>query len=174
MAVSIADTRTMVINASIDEMNIAYVKPGMPVDIDQWGTPAVGEVESVSLSGQYENGVSRFPVTIVVDNSDGTLMSGSYVQYSFVASQNDDCLLVPIQCVKYVETEAGTQKALFVESEERPENALDLMTEMPDIPEGFWPVAVETGISDSYNVEIISGVEEGTSVFMSKVMTEMW
>ena len=53
-------------------------------------------------------------------------------------------------------------------------NALDLMTEMPDIPEGFWPVAVETGISDSYNVEIISGVEEGTSVFMSKVMTEMW
>ncbi|MBQ1804346.1 MAG: multidrug transporter, partial [Oscillospiraceae bacterium] len=137
-------------------------------------TPAVGEVESVSLSGQYENGVSRFPVTIVVDNSDGTLMSGSYVQYSFVASQNDDCLLVPIQCVKYVETEAGTQKALFVESEERPENALDLMTEMPDIPEGFWPVAVETGISDSYNVEIISGVEEGTSVFMSKVMTEMW
>ncbi|MBQ5566597.1 MAG: HlyD family efflux transporter periplasmic adaptor subunit [Oscillospiraceae bacterium] len=174
VAVSIADTRTMVINASIDEMNIAYVKPGMPVDIDQWGTPAVGEVESVSLSGQYENGVSRFPVTIVVDNSDGTLMSGSYVQYSFVASQNDDCLLVPIQCVKYVETEAGTQKALFVESEERPENALDLMTEMPDIPEGFWPVAVETGISDSYNVEIISGVEEGTSVFMSKVMTEMW
>ena len=174
VAVSIADTRTMVINATIDEMNIAYVKPGMPVDIDQWGTPAVGEVESVSLSGQYENGVSRFPVTIVVDNSDGTLMSGSYVQYSFVASQNDDCLLVPIQCVKYVETEAGTQKALFVESEERPENALDLMTEMPDIPEGFWPVAVETGISDSYNVEIISGVEEGTSVFMSKVMTEMW
>lgn len=174
VAVSIADTRTMVINATIDEMTIAYVKPGMPVDIDQWGTPAVGEVESVSLSGQYENGVSRFPVTIVVDNSDGTLMSGSYVQYSFVASQNDDCLLVPIQCVKYVETEAGTQKALFVESEERPENALDLMTEMPDIPEGFWPVAVETGISDSYNVEIISGVEEGTSVFMSKVMTEMW
>ncbi|MBQ2323099.1 MAG: HlyD family efflux transporter periplasmic adaptor subunit, partial [Oscillospiraceae bacterium] len=145
VAVSIADTRTMVINASIDEMNIAYVKPGMPVDIDQWGTPAVGEVESVSLSGQYENGVSRFPVTIVVDNSDGTMMSGSFVKYSFVASQNDDCLLVPIQCVKYVETEAGTQKALFVESEERPENALDLMTEMPDIPEGFWPVAVETG-----------------------------
>ncbi len=174
VAVSIADTRTMVINATIDEMNVAYIKPGMMVSIDQWGTSAIGEVESVSLSGQYENGVSRFPVTITVDNSEGTLMSGSYVQYSFTASQNDDCLLVPIQCVKYVETENGTQKALFVESEERPENAIDLMMEMSDIPDGFWPVAVETGISDRTNIEIVSGVEEGTVVFMSRVMTEMW
>ena len=174
VAVSIADTRTMVINTTVDEMNIAYVKPGMTVDIDQWGTTAVGEVESVSLSGQYENGVSRFPITISVDNSDGTLMSGSYVQFSFTASRSDDCLLVPIQCVKYVETEMGTQKALLVESEVPPENTIDLISEMPDIPDGFWPVAVETGISDSYNVEILSGVEEGDSVFMSRVMSEMW
>ena len=33
------------------------------------------------------------------------------------------------------------------------------------IPEGFWPVPVEIGISDNYNVEIRSGVEEGTVVF---------
>ena len=174
VAISIADTRTMVINTTVDEMNIAYVKPGMTVNIDQWGTPALGEVESVSLSGQYENGVSRFPITISVDNSDGTLMSGSYVQFSFTASRSDDCLLVPIQCVKYVETDTGTQKVLFVESEVPPENTIDLISEMPDVPDGFWPVAVETGISDSYNVEILSGAEEGDSVFMSRVMSEMW
>ena len=34
-----------------------------------------------------------------------------------------------------------------------------------EIPEGFWPVPVEIGIQDNYNVEIKSGVEEGTEVF---------
>ena len=33
------------------------------------------------------------------------------------------------------------------------------------IPEGFWPVEVEIGISDNYYVEIKSGVEDGTEVF---------
>ena len=37
--------------------------------------------------------------------------------------------------------------------------------DMMEIPEGFWPVIVETGISDNYNVEILSGVEEFTTVY---------
>lgn len=174
IACSIADTSTMIVNANVDEMNVSFIKPGMTVQIDQWGTQTYGTVESVSLTGQYENGVSRFPVVISVDNSEGTLMTGSYVNYSFTASQSEDCMIVQVQSVKYVETEEGTQKVLFVRADERPENAIDLMVEMPDIPEGFWPVPVETGISDTYNVEILSGVEEGAEVYMSKVRTEMW
>lgn len=174
IACNIADTSTMIVNASVDEMNVAYVKPGMMVMIDQWGTQTFGTVESVSLTGQYENGVSRFPMVISVDNSEGALMTGSYVNYSFNASQSDDTMLVQVQSVKYVETEQGSQKVLFVRADERPENAIDLMVEMPDIPEGYWPVPVETGISDNYNVEILSGVEEGTEVYMSKVRSEMW
>ena len=34
-----------------------------------------------------------------------------------------------------------------------------------EIPNGFWAVPVEIGISDNTNVEIKSGVEEGTEVF---------
>ena len=33
------------------------------------------------------------------------------------------------------------------------------------VPEGYYPVKVEIGISDNYNVEIKSGLEEGTTVF---------
>ena len=174
VAVSIADTSTMIINANVDEMNVSYVKPGMMVTIDQWGNQTMGTVESISLSGQYENGVSRFPMVISVDNSEGQMMSGSYVNYSFTASQSDDCLIVPIQCVKYVETEQGTQKVLFIQADERPENTVEVMSDTADIPEGYWPVPVETGISDNYNVEILSGVEEFTTVFSSKVRENMW
>ena len=176
VAISIADTSTMVINANVDEMNVSNIRTGMMVQLDQWGQIAFGVVESVSLSGNYENGVSRFPVVISVDNSDDLLRPGSYVSYSFTASQSDDCLLVPVQCVKYVETEEGRQKAVFVRSELPPENAAELSVEMLDIPEGFWPVLVETGISDSSNVELLSPeLEEGTEVFQAKVRTDnMW
>ncbi|MBQ7143787.1 MAG: HlyD family efflux transporter periplasmic adaptor subunit [Oscillospiraceae bacterium] len=175
VAVSLADTSTMIINASVDEMNVSNIKTGMTVEIDQWGQTAVGFVESVSLTGQYENGVSRFPVVISVDNSEDMLRPGSYVSYAFTASQSDDCLLAPIQCVKYVETEEGRQKAVFVRSETPPENAAELMTEMTEIPAGFWPVLVETGISDSSNVEILSPeFEEGTELFQAQVRTDMY
>jgi len=171
VAVSIADTSTMIVNATVDEMNVAYVKPGMFVSVDQWGVQTFGTVESVSLTGQYENGVSRFPIVISLDNSEGQLMSGSYVSFNFAASQSDDCLVVPIQCVKYVETEQGRQKVLFVQADAEPENVVVPLMPIDGIPEGFYPVAVETGISDNYNVEILSGVEEMTTVFTSAART---
>ena len=43
-----------------------------------------------------------------------------------------------------------------------------------EIPDGFWAVPVEIGIYDNYNVEIKSGVEEGTEVFTQIQTTEAW
>ena len=43
-----------------------------------------------------------------------------------------------------------------------------------EIPAGFYPVPVEIGISDDYNVEIKSGVEEGTVVFTQMITSEVW
>lgn len=165
VAINIADTSTMIINAQIDERNVSYVKTGMSVDIDQWGNPFVGIVESVSLNGKYENGVSTFPTVITVDNPDGAMMSGSYVNYSFAASQADDCVVVPIQAVKSVETADGSASVVFVKSDTPPADTVELVTQPDDIPDGFYPVVVETGISDNYNVQIVSGLDEGVEVF---------
>ena len=38
------------------------------------------------------------------------------------------------------------------------------------MPDGYYPVPVEIGISDNYNVEIKSGVEEGDVVFTTTQM----
>ena len=166
VAVNIADTTTMIVNATVDEMNVSYAKPGMMVNIDLWENQLFGVIDSVSLTATAENGVARFPMFISVDNSEGLLMSGAYVSYSFTASQSDDCLIVPIQCVKSAQTMDGEScKVLFVQSDFPPENEAELAMDMMDIPEGFYPVIVETGISDNYNVEIKSGVEEFTTVY---------
>ena len=166
VAVSIADTTTMIVNASVDEMYVSYVKAGMPIEVSLWGeTYLPSVIESVSLSATAENGVARFPMVISVDNSEGVLMSGAYVSYSFTASQSEDCLIVPIQCVKSAQTVDGEPcKVLFVQADEPPENMAELATEAY-VGEGFYPVIVEIGISDNHNVEILSGVEDGTVVY---------
>ena len=164
--VTVSDTSTVVISANVDERNISYIKPGMSVELDQWGTPAFGTVETVSLSSTVNNGVATYPITISADNAEGTLQVNSYVNYTITASENDNCLVLPLQCVRTVSQEDGTTvNVVFVESSQRPENAIDTPTLTEEIPDGFWAVPVEIGISDNFNVEIKSGVEEGTVVF---------
>ena len=48
-------------------------------------------------------------------------------------------------------------------ADSRPENAVDL--EDGVVPEGFYAVPVETGVSNSQYVRILSGVEEEVEVF---------
>ena len=165
-AVVVSDNSTILLDANVDERNISYVKEGMSVDIDQWGTAVTGVVSSVSLTSKAENGVATFPAVISIDNSDGSVLPGSYATYTMVASQSDNCLLLPIQAVKSVETMDGTQTVVFVHSPDRPDNAVDLDTPVDGVPDkDYWAVPVEIGISDNQNVEILSGVEEGTEVF---------
>ena len=172
--VTISDTTTITVDATVDERNVSFVKPGMMVDIDQWGSMYMGTVESVSLNSTAENGVASYPMVISVDNFDGSLMSGSYITYSLVASENDNCLVVPIQCVKTVPLEDGTTGSVVFVKGDRPENAIDLTVPVDGVPEGFWAVPVETGISDTYNVEIKSGVEADTEVFTQLQTSDVW
>jgi multidrug resistance efflux pump len=168
-AVSISNTSVIMIDAQIDEMNISFVKPGMYCQIEQWGRNGQeyfdGLVDSVSMEGKYENGISYFPAVIRVENPEGNLMPGMNVGYNLIAAQADDCLLVPLAAVKY--TEAGT--CLFVKLDERPENALDENELGLDIPEGFYAVPVVIGLSDYSQAEVVSGVEEGAEILTQVV-----
>lgn len=163
--VTISDTSTITVSANVDERNISYIKPGMMVDLNQWGNPAMGIVETVSMSSTVNNGVATYPVTISADNSEGTIQVNSYLDYSLTASENDNCLILPLQCVRTVSTEEGETLQVVYVSGSKPDNAVENVMVDEQIPEGYWAVPVEIGISDNYNVEIRSGVEEGTEVF---------
>ena len=163
--VTISDTSTITVSANVDERNISYIKPGMMVDLDQWGTPAFGTVETVSMSSTVNNGVATYPITISADNSEGTIQVNSYINYSLTASENDNCLILPLQCVRTVSTEEGETLQVVYVAGSKPDSAVENVMADEMIPEGYWAVPVEIGISDNYNVEIRSGVEEGTEVF---------
>lgn len=184
----ISNNTNMVVEITVDDRNISFVQPGMTVDLTDYnGNIFVGTVSSIdmSLSGDSSsNGMTSYPVTLEVDNSAGTLMAGMWLDYSFVASQSDNCIVVPMQAVKYVsDTEGNTFSVLFVQADEKPENAVDI--DIPPVEEGqtptyptpedgYYPVPVVTGLDDNYNVEIKEGIEEGQTVFVNYLVTSGW
>ena len=173
--VTISDTSTVTISATVDERNIRYLQSGMSVNLDQWGTSAFGTVETVSLSSSVNNGVASYPIVISADNSDGNLQVNSNITYQIQASENDNCLLAPVESVRTVGLEDGSSATVvYVQADSRPDNALELPYEDEEIPAGFYPVQVEIGIQDAYNVEIKSGLNEGDTVFTQVMTTEAW
>ena len=165
-ALTISDTNTVTISATVDERNVSYLKVGMGVDLNQWGNPSFGTISSVSLSSSVNNGVATYPFTIEADNADGTLQINSNINYSLTASQSDNCLVLPIQAVRTVGLEDGTSATVvYLKADSMPDNAIELPYSDETIPEGFYPVQVEIGIQDNNNVEIKSGVEQGAEVF---------
>ena len=182
--VIISNTTTMLVTIQVDDRNISFIKPGDMVDLDWNGNPYMGTVTAIDMGGaQSGQGMTNYPVTLSVDNFDGSLMDGAWLQYSFVTSESADCILVPTSSVKYVsDLEGNRQAVVFVQREERPDEVpeRDLPTvepgqkrQDPSEAEGYYPVIVETGISDAQHVEITSGIQEGDMVFVNYTVTDM-
>lgn len=181
--VIISNNTTMLVTIQVDDRNISFIKPGDMVELDWNGMPYMGTVTAIDMGGaQSGNGMTNYPVTLSVDNFDGSLMDGAWLRYSFVTSQSEDCVLVPTTSVKYVSDKEGNrQSVVFVKREVRPDDVpeLDLPELMPgekrrfpSEEEGFYPVIVETGLSDAQNVEIRSGIQEMDEVFVNYTVTD--
>jgi HlyD family secretion protein len=170
VAISIADTSMMTVTINVDERNISYVKTGMSINLTDWNNNSyVGTVDTVSLEGKAENSVTTFPVSVKLDNSGGTLLTGTTLYYTFTASQSENCIVLPINDVHYITTDSGdTTTVVFVKKDSKPDNAIDLPKDSAqDCPDGFYAVPVTIGISDDNNVELKEGVAEGDVVFNS-------
>ena len=180
----ISNNTTMVVTIQVDNTNISFIKPGSFVELDWNGMMYQGEVTSIDMAGaQIGSGMTNYPVTLSVDNFDGSLMDGAWLTYSFVTSQSDECVLIPTSAVKYVsDVEGNRQAVVFVRADEKPADTpeLDLPTPQPGEKkrypteeDGFYPVVVETGISDTQSVEITSGINAGDEVFINYTVVDM-
>ena len=176
--ITISNTSVMVVEITVDDKNISFVQPGMSVNLTDWNNNTyMGTVTSINMAkATSQNGMTNYPVTLTVDNYDGSMISGMWLDYSFVASQSDNCMMVPMQSVKYVSDANGdTYSVVFIQADSKPDNTVELDIpetqpgEMPSYPteaDGFYPVPVETGLSDTYNIEITSGLNGDETVFV--------
>ena len=192
--IMISNNVTMLVTINVNDQNISFIKPGSYVELKDWNDNVFqGLVTSIDMSGSQggdsmmggmgsSGSGTNYPVTLTVDNFSGALMEGMTLQYSFVTSESAECVLVPTSCVKYFSDQEGNRcKVVFVQRDEAPEELPELIypelqpgqaRDYPTQEEGYYPVVVETGIADTQNVEIVSGVEAGDMVFINYTVTD--
>ncbi len=184
----IADMSTIVFEMNVDELDISKIKVGQRVSVTAdaledrvYG----GYVDYVSVVGTTQNGVTTYPITVVVENPDD-LIPGMNVSAEIVVESRENVLRVPVTAVNrgnivYVkdngkrhnsdndvpdvampqaDTPAGEKKA-----EALPGNMEKMMS--ANVPDGFRAVRVTTGLNDSNFIEILSGLSEGDEVYVT-------
>lgn len=167
---TVADLSSIVVNASVPELDVDKVQPGQSVELTMdSGDLFTGTVQSVSMKAETsESGRGSsisFPIVIAVDeNPDKTLSPNRSLDFKITTDSRDNCVTVPSGAVVY--TEEGA--AVYAKPAEGQsfENALPA-PEGSEVPEGFVLVPIETGISDTDNTEVISGIGEGVEVYLS-------
>ena len=185
-AIVITNTTTMIVEIKVDDRNISFVKPNMTVELSDWnGNTFTGVVSSINTGdAEMGQGMTTYPVTLTVDNYSGALTDGAWLDYSFITSQSEHGILAPMQSVRNVSDENGDiYSVVFIKADTRPENTVTLeiaetqpgqMPQYPSEADGYYPVPVETGLSDNYNVEIKSGLTGDEEIFISYFVENSW
>ena len=169
----VADTQNIIVNADIAMSDVPSVQAGQPAFLSMYyGNDTLtftGTVQSVALEANKDNNnqgsMPTFPAVISVDPVEGQPLRPDFsVDYRITTAQAEDCIMVPSSAV--VNTADGV--AVFAQPAEGQtfDNAQPI-PEGAEVPEGFVLVPVEVGISDAENTEILSGLEEGTTVFLA-------
>lgn len=179
-SVMIANNSVMTVNFQVDDRNRQYINVGDEIELSDWnGNSYVGVVDSIAVIGENQgSGVTVFPGVIRVDNPMGTLMGGYWLRGTITTANSIDCVTIPLADIRSYSPEGSdeTQNVVYIKTDETREGAID-PAELPEamraeIPEGCIVMPVEVGLSDTYNAEIISGVEAGDEIYNSTPKTD--
>jgi len=142
------DLSSMELEAGIDEIDIAGVKPGQRVIIEVDGLPdslLEGKVKSISLLPTTEGGVILYDVQITIDDIESSgLKAGMSATADIIINESNDVLLVPDRAIG---------------QDEDGNSVVEIMVD------GVIETRiVTTGISDGFLTEITEGLTEGEQV----------
>ena len=152
---TIYDLTYLEMTMNIDELDISDVAVGQTVEVTADAVESktyTGVVTRVSVAGVTSGGITAYPVTVRIDETDG-LLPGMNVDAEIVIEESRDTLAIPCGALNRGDTvliTAGSPSAV---------NALD-----QEAPEGYVYVEVETGVSDGSYIEATSGLQEGDTV----------
>jgi len=164
----IADMSQLTFDIDVDELDIGNIEVGQAVQVTAdslEGKNFEGTISNISAIGTSTNGVATYPVTVLMENT-GELLIGMNVNAEIVIESREDVLQIPSSALNrgnrvLVKDEDGSKAASQVESDSRkPSKMVD------DIPDGYTYVTVEVGISNTDDVEIVSGLDEGDIVIV--------
>ncbi len=172
----IYDMSRLTFDINVSEMDVVRVEVGQKVTFTADaldGQEFTGVVEKVNINGTTQNGNTSYPVTVVVDGSGSDLASqgllpGMSVSASIIVEEIADVLAIPVDAVQRSET-----PYVFVAGE----GAMDDKGNLVDFTK-LEQRTVELGRNSDEFIEILSGLEEGETVFIpnaaSSIMSQMF
>jgi membrane fusion protein, macrolide-specific efflux system len=136
-------------SVSLTEIDVIKVKAGQKVTLTMDAFPDktfTGQVLAINTNGQSSSGVTSYPTIIVFDSSLPNMYPNMSVSANIIIDSKADILTVPTSAIQ---TSNGSSIIKVMKNNQISE------------------VVVETGISDTTNTEIISGLNEGDTIVTS-------
>ena len=155
---TIFDLSYLTLTLNVDELDVSKIEVGQEVDVTAEaveGQSYRGVVTKVNINGTTMGGVTSYPVTIRIDETDG-LLPGMNVDVEIRVQSESGVLAVPVSAV-----ERGNR--VLVRSESAGENAGTALGE-DGLPIGYEYREVTLGINDDDYIQITGGLEEGESI----------
>lgn len=163
----IYDLSALTFEMSIDELDISKIKTGQEVIVtaDAFEDETFyGTVTNVSLNGSYSSGVTTYPVVVTLEET-GNLLPSMNVNGTIILEKSEDTLIIPSDAL-------NRGNIVYVETTSIPADAEIETVENSNAPDGFTAVRVTTGLTSDDNVEILTGLTEGMTVYSKAASSE--
>ncbi|MDO5564520.1 MAG: efflux RND transporter periplasmic adaptor subunit [Eubacteriales bacterium] len=167
---TIYDLSELTFSMSVDELDISNVQLGQEVNVqaDAFNSKVFkGTITNISLVAANSNGVTNYPVTITIPEV-GDLLPGMNVDGYVILAQAKDAICIPTDALQrgnvvYVLDTSPTIKE--ANGSINQEGISDRVLNM--VPDGFTAIRVETGISNTSFIQVLSGLQEGDEVYVT-------
>jgi len=145
----------LTVQAQVDETDIGDIHVGQPATIVLDAYPSIkipGKVDKIAFEAKTVSNVTTYIATVTVTKVPKFMRSGMTANATFHVSSKRDILVIPSEAIKI----KGQQKIVQVAT-----------------PDAEHPSdrAIETGISDSKRIEVVSGLAENEQILVPKLST---
>jgi HlyD family secretion protein len=157
----IADMSAMKFTIDVDELDIASLKEGQEVNITAdalSNKQFTGYVNNIGILGTTTDGVTSYPVEIVI-NDGGDLWPGMNVTAEIVVNSVQNVLKIPVSAVNRGNT-------VLVKGAEGTKGI-----DQSNAPSGAKYVQVKLGLNDESYIEITKGLSEGDTVLVPVIQS---
>lgn len=141
---------TMTVTIAVDEKDIASVKTGMTAQLTMNALSDEtfeGQVTRVAQTGSGSGGSSKFDVEITLSR-ESDMLPGMSTTAQLTLYEKMDVLTLPVAALR----DEGGKTLVYTGKDKKTGEPAN-------------PVEVTTGLSDGENVEILSGIDSGTTVY---------
>ncbi len=152
-AIATIITQQRIAEISLNEVDVAKIKIGQPVTLTfdaLDGLDISGKVAEIDALGTVSQGVVTFNVKIIFDTQDSRVKSGMSVNATIITNVKTDVLTVPNSAVKTEASGASYVQVLGADGQPR-------------------DVAVEIGLANDTDTEILSGIDESDKVITQTI-----